>query len=317
MSMALSVPAGDMMEPDEELQFETITPPTFRDVLAGTKGPTETMRGLLYFPQGPREKLPLMIISIGSRGFESGREALYKNALIDKGIAVLIADSFGSRGFAETVSDQSRISAAATTSDILRAFVAIADDPRIDTSRVALMGYSRGGTVTMLANDERLQNAVMGPNLRFAAHVALYASCTPQWANPHPTKAPILMIFGGQDVLAPPAKGTAYGEKVRAAGGRVEMITFPEAHHSFDANRPATPSPNGTNLAGVLIKIADDGEIYEETTGLRAGDDYGSFYKEIARRIGGKGSITGNGPLPRDVAVAPILKFVSAALNVS
>jgi dienelactone hydrolase len=282
--------------------------------MKGTSQQTQ-INGLLYLPPGRIGRAPLVIISIGSRGFESGRETLYTDAFNQAGIAVLIGDSFGSRGFAETRTDQSRISAACTCADAVCSFNAIADDPRIDASRVAILGYSRGGTVSMLLADQRLQDGLLQPHLRFSAHVALYAGCSPRWESPRPTSAPILMVLGGADVLAPPEKSLPYGEKVRRAGGNVEIITFPGAHHSFDALHAAKVAENGINLSAVAIEIDDAGEMFERTSGLRAGEDYANFYKELARKCGTRGSITGNGPLPRDVAVAPIIKFVRDSLG--
>jgi len=72
---------------------------------------------------------------------------------------------------------------------------------------------------------------------------------------------------------------------------------------------------NGLNLSTVAMEIDDAGEMFERTSGRRAGEDYASFYTELARQCGTRGSITGNGPLPRDVAVAPIIKFVRDSLG--
>lgn len=260
-------------------------------------------------PQRGAEPFPLVITSIGSRGLTSGREALYAKALDEAGIAMLVVDSYSARGFTETVSDQGKFSFAGSAADALFALDHMRRDPRFDVRRIALLGYSRGGMVTVMSWDERIQNAVVGPETRFCAHVALYPPCYLQWEHPQPTAAPMLMIFGGRDVQAPATVGQAYARRLTQAAGRVEVITYPEAVHSFDAAHPATPH-DGVNLGLAEILVADDGSMFEKASGLRADKGWANFLRDVREARGRKGSITGYGPLPRDIAVEPILTFL-------
>ena len=301
----------------EIIRFPSRTPASFAQILGGVDAlaPIE-IRGVFHRPANAGEgKLPLVVSCIGSRGLGSGREELYAEALTAAGMAVLIVDGNTPRGVGETVSNQGRLPWPACAVDALFALRALRDDPRIDPARVALLGYSRGGFVTVIAYDERLQAAVLGGGPRFAAHVALYPPCYIRWANPHPTAAPLQMILGGMDDLAPAAQGRAYAAALEAAGGRVEMVFFPEAHHSFDADGPVTPSP-GDNLSVRTILVDDAGEMVEATTGVRAGTDWPGFLERLAAAPGARrGGSTGSGPLPRDVAVAPIVAFLRSALD--
>ena len=294
----------EMLRPDETVRIRSSTPPGFADLLQGVKVGVSDIPVYLFFPPGASGRLPVVFISIGSRGFESGREGLY---------AVAIADSFEARGFAETRTDQSRLSAAGACADALNGLLVLRSHPRIDANCAAVLGYSRGGTTSVLLADERLQAAVLPADLRFKAHVALYPSCSPQWQHPRAGKAPIIMLLGGADEMAPAEKAQACAEKLRASGVQVDVKVFPGAHHSFDARHPVKSGP-GMNLADTVFKIDDEGIFFEENTGFR-NRDWAPFYKEVAKARGHNKSITGNGPLPRDIAVKPILEFLGAALG--
>ena len=298
----------------EILTFSSRTPQSFAQILHGIDAaPPIDIRGLLSLPANGAGKLPLVVMCIGSRGMKSGREEMYADALTAAGLAVLIVDGNTPRGVAETVSNQGPMPWPACALDALYALRFIRSDPRIDPARVALMGYSRGGCVTVMTYDERLQQAVAGET-RFAAHVALYPPCYLRWEHPQPTKAPLLMLLGSADDLAPEAQGRDYATALVAAGGRVEIVVFPGAHHSFDATEPAAAT-GGDNLSARTILVDDQGEMTERATGLRAGNDWAGFLAALAAAPGARrGGISGSGPLPRDVAVAPIVGFLQRNL---
>jgi len=301
----------------EIISFPSRTPASFAQILNGIEAlPALEIRGLLYRPANAGAKrLPLVAMCIGSRGMLSGREEMYAEALTAAGMAVLIVDGNTPRGVGETVSNQGQLPWPACAVDALFALRALRDDPRVDPARVALMGYSRGGFVATIAYDERLQATVLGSGPRFAAHVALYPPCYIRWTNPRPTAAPLQMFLGGMDDLAPAGQGRDYAAALERAGGRVEIVFYPEAHHSFDADGPVERS-TGDNLSARTILVDDAGEMVESVTGIRAGNDWPGFLQRLAAAPGAhRGGSTGSGPLPRDVAVAPIVSFLTAALH--
>ena len=310
----MSAAQADVPEPDETIWFDSQSPASFTDLLERREMARTAVRGLLYLPLERGCKAPLVLISIGSRGFESGREALYIEHLTKAGFAVFITDSFAARGFTETMSDQSLLSAAGTCADALYGLRRLANHPKVDAARAAVLGYSRGGTVSTLLADARLQAAIPGDGPGFAAHVALYPSCSPQWRNPQPTQAPIIMLLGGADVMAPVGNALAYAAKLGAAGAPLEIHLYPKAHHSFDAAHPATPG-NSVTLQRAVISIEDHGEMYEETTGLRDREGWGPFYKAIVAQRAKTGSMTGHGPYPRTIAMATTIAFLDRHLK--
>ena len=124
----------------------------------------------------------------------------------------------------------------------------------------------------------------------------------------------MLSFFGGRDVQALATTGEAFMRRLNELGGKVQVITYPEAVHSFDAATPAAPT-GGINLALAEIIVQEDGRMFERTTGLRADAGWSAFLSDLRRSIGRPGSITGHGPLPRDVAVRPIIEFLSGAFG--
>lgn len=306
-----------MMDP-EIVHFTSRTPNSFAEILHGARTlPPVEIRGLLSLPADTRQKVPLVIVCIGSRGMTSGREELYAEALTKAGTAVLVVDGNTPRGVSETVSNQGQLPWATCSVDPLFALSAMSEDRRIDATRVAILGYSRGGFVSTVTYDERLQAAVLGDKARFAAHVALYPPCYIRWQHPRPTKAGLLMFLGEADVLAPPAQGQAYAEQLRAAGGNVEVVIVPQAHHSFDAGGPIKRDDLNDNLAVRTILIDDSGDMVETSLGLRAENDWAGFLERLAAAPGARrGGTSGSGSVPRDVAVGPIVTFLGARSSV-
>jgi dienelactone hydrolase len=296
-----------MLDNAEIVEFDGSTPRDYAEVLNGDGGGDVRLRGYLTLPENPNGPLPLVIVGIGSAGFSAGREAFYSAELSRRGWAVLVVDSFSSRGFSETVSDQGRMTYATSVADTLNAFRFAIADSRFDPNRIALMGYSRGGHMALVGADERLQQAIVG-DARFCAHVCLYPGYNPRWRHPRPTRAPMLLIVGEKDELAPLARAEAYAAQMKSAGAHIRTIVLPDAHHGFDQSHPATYHPELTNLSGSDMYIEDDGSIREETTGLVA-RDWPEFLRAVADKCGKKGATVGHGPAPRDVALPYIVEF--------
>jgi dienelactone hydrolase len=295
------------MQGGEIIMFKTSAPVTYRELLAGLPA-KEGIFGYLFMPKPTAAKPPLVVISIGSQGFKSGREDLYSKALTDIGIAAFVVDSFGPRGFSETTSGQGRLSMAGSTADALHAIAHIRNNSRIDGSRIGLLGYSRGGHASVASHHRALQQAVLGCTDAISAHVALYPALNPRWRNPQPTKAPMLMLYGEADDLVPAWKPQTCAKEIAAAGGSIELHGYPDAHHGFDSIT-AAKTVASANFSNCTTLIEDDGGIVEQKTQIRCGNDWAGFLDSIQKAFGGSGATVGYGPAPRDVAVARIQNF--------
>ncbi|MGH8713409.1 MAG: dienelactone hydrolase family protein [Casimicrobiaceae bacterium] len=274
------------------------------------------MRAYVRLSAGAAKPRPAVIICIGSLGLASGREALYADALCAAGIAAIVVDSFASRNFVETLSDQGRLSQAAACADVLYALKHLAGDRCFAAGRIGLLGYSRGGATVLLAGDERLQAAVLGAKLRFAAQAALYPSVWPRWQNPRPADVPILMIAGGRDDLAPLPMQKATVARLQRCGASVELIVCVDACHSFDAAHSAHRDDNNLNMSACDVVVDDRGVMHDLKSGCEDRGNWAEFVGAVAATSATRGATTGHGPQGPGIAAQFVVDFFKRTLTV-
>ena len=109
----------------------------------------------------------------------------------------------------------------------------LADDPRIEPARIAIVGFSFGGEVAHLAAFESLRATLAAGPHRFAAHVAYYpAGVFGAPAGPAAyTGAPILMLLGDEDDNLPIAKAESYLRYAHAPS--IEVSIYKGAYHAW------------------------------------------------------------------------------------
>ncbi len=97
--------------------------------------------------------------------------------------------------------------------------------PQVDAAKIGAIGYCFGGGVV-------LAMARAGADL---GAVATFHGAMP--AGPPPAKgkvkAPILIQTGGADPMVPKDKVEAFAKDLKDSGAKVEVITYPNAKHSF------------------------------------------------------------------------------------
>lgn len=206
---------------------------------------------------------PAMVLVHGFEGVSEAREGFWARELAALGVATLVIESFSARKVGTSIVNQSAVSTAQGLRDAYSALGFLATQDYVDAKRIGIMGMSRGGSVAMRAADPRRQGA--GPG--FAAAIALYPGCVAQYRNPQPG-APLQVLVGGADDYTDIKHCADYLERIRAAGGAVELRIYPGAHHGFDGDTPRTFIPNAQNLSGCLLYIEDDGG----TTYARSGE---------------------------------------------
>ena len=121
--------------------------------------------------------------------------------------------------------------------DAFAALQALAAHPRIDGRRIGITGFSKGGTVALLAAHEARAARALPAGLRFALHVPFYPWCGTQHYKPKMTGAPIYMLLGAADTYAGVAPCQRYAETLKAQGAPIEVVVYPGATHGFDGGR--------------------------------------------------------------------------------
>jgi dienelactone hydrolase len=223
------------------IAFQSVTVTTQEFLRGVDSGPPVVITGDLQLPPGSTGPLPAIVLVHGSAGL-TPTVRRWKDALLTLGVATFALDSFSGRGIRETFTDQSRLSHFAMVVDAYRALTLLATHPRTDLTRIGIMGFSKGGQVTLSASVVRFQRMVGVPGVEFAAYIALYPPCNFRWiGDDQVSKQPIRIFHGEADDQAPFAACRDYIEQLRQSGRDAEMTGYLGAHHGFDAVEAGIP----------------------------------------------------------------------------
>ena len=220
--------------------------------------PIEVMK-----PDGPGP-FPAVVIMHDCSGLgprSSGAPDRWGRELVGRGYAVLIPDSFSTRGFPNGVcTDASprrgEVSPANRVHDAYGALAHARALPYLDARRVGIMGGSHGGSTTlasMLAPDGEGDPLARDKRAGFAAAVALYPSCAPAarvWQTAsgiYRPVAPLLILIGEKDDWTPAEPCQRLTDAGRTAGSPVAIKIYPGAYHSFDSPNPVRYVPTRIN----------------------------------------------------------------------
>ena len=165
-----------------------------------------------------------------ARPTRNGREFLN-----EIGIATFAVDSYAGRGLVNYPADPGKISFLTRIIDAYRALEVVAKEPRIDPSRIAVMGFSQGASAALYSSMARFQKMYGNPDLQFVGHISAYAICNTRFRDEEDVKKPILMLHGTADDLTPIAPCREYAERLSKAGKSARIIEYPDAYHQFDA----------------------------------------------------------------------------------
>jgi dienelactone hydrolase len=177
ISVATATAHGQAPEPrSNQVVFQSASYLDFRQLLSReAPAATVTVPAILSFPEGAKDRYPAVVVAHTIAGYLDVNEGQYAAALRKAGFATLTYDSFAARG--TTGLALSRSGPGLWPSGVADAYAALrllAGHPRIDASRVAIVGFSYGGEVAHLAAFEGLRAALDPGQARFAAHIAYY-----------------------------------------------------------------------------------------------------------------------------------------------
>jgi len=141
----------------ELLPIQTLTL-TDQQFLAGdNNGKPTRITGQLRIAQGTG-RLPVVVLQHGSGGFAPNIE-YWSRELNAAGISTFAIDGFSGRELIEVNSNQSLLGRLNFILDIYRSLDVLAAHPRVDPQRIALMGFSRGGT-SPVSNLSRISHSI-------------------------------------------------------------------------------------------------------------------------------------------------------------
>ena len=258
-----------MMPPTElhsdtqgEIRFKSSSPYDL-DVLLNQPGKAEVTMGIgkLLLPQGASDSkpVPAMVILPGGAGAIPGRESETAQALVDSGIAALVIDSFKPRGISEEMPYALKIMGTSefdAVADAYAALKALNKHPAIDTRRIGVMGFSKGGIAARMSMDERIRSKLAPAVAPFSVHVDFYGPCYALLQTRKTTGAALLSFRAGEDA-SNDLVACAQQEKVlREAGSDVSTVVYAKAGHDWESNKPREMTDR-PYLAGCTIEFND------------------------------------------------------------
>ena len=269
---ASAVPRADLGDgATGTISFATQSPTGAEFIRGNATAPAAVISGELTLPRGATGRVPAVVLIHGSSGVGTNMP-VWRSELTGIGVATFIVDSFTGRGVRETATDQSRVATAAMVVDAYRALALLATHPAIDPERIAVMGFSKGGTVSAAASLLRFY-PLWGPQaLRFRAHLPFYPACSLQLFDEARVSAPIRIFHGTADDWTPIAPCREYVLRLRRAGVDAELIELPDALHGFDV--PGLPGslylPSVQNGSRCRIVERAPGDFVDAETGRPA-----------------------------------------------
>lgn len=215
---------------------------TDQEFLTGRKeGKPVTLAGELRLPRPGNDRLPAVVLLHGSGGV-GGNVLDWEQYLNAMGVATFVLDSFTGRGIVNTLFDQSQLGRTPMIVDAYRALDVLAKHPRIDPSRIALMGFSSGGQAALYASLKRFQRLHGPVGQQFAAYVAFYPVCNIAFRDGEDVAdKPIRIFHGSADDFVPVASCRAYVERLKAKGKDIQLTEYAGAGHVFDGRAFKTP----------------------------------------------------------------------------
>jgi dienelactone hydrolase len=190
--------------------------------------------GDLKFPSGagPFSAVVLAHGCNGIRGAETG----WVTALREWGYATLVLDSFRGRGLAEVCTSALTLTGTQRIPDAYGALRILATHPKIDARRVALMGFSHGGILTMGASTAWARETFAPAGKpAFRAFLPFYPSCNVAYPEREKISAPLRVHSGQLDDWTPAGPCVELVEKLKASGQDAAITVYPGAHHAFDS----------------------------------------------------------------------------------
>jgi len=208
------------------------------------RGYGDQVEAILSLPSNTAGKVPAVVLIHSAEGYDSSQYEYYGTALREAGIATLGVILFQS-GFRGHV-----------PSDLVpHAFGALkylAAHPRIDPTRIGIVGFSLGGILAMYTASDMLATEHLGKGPRFAAHVPVYPVCwihegvargaarQKRIANAYSklTGAPVHILAGGKDQLDDPDGCQKFLDALSPEARKsVTLTVYPDATHHWDAGR--------------------------------------------------------------------------------
>jgi dienelactone hydrolase len=260
----------------ESVNFPSFSPFTPADMAdAEARAPTPSVATYFKPRTNSPAPAPAVVLLHGSSGVQSARELTYARQLAAMGVGALVIDSFAARrergtGFIDRLLN---ITESMMLADAYAGLGWLAARPDIDRERIAVVGFSYGALVSLLAAQDQAARIFSPAGPRFAGHVAFYAPCIAAFDDRTTTGRPVLMLAGDEDEIVTPERCDTAATNLRAGGSEVQVIRYPGAYHQWDGAWSG-PRRIGRTLDGCRLRVKADGTVHDRNTMLPMIDSF-------------------------------------------
>jgi dienelactone hydrolase len=298
---------------ESELAFPSADPASYEQILAQAPLPTVQLSGRLYLPAWAGSH-PVVIITPGSGGV-SPAHIRHAQALAGEGIGVFLIDPFTGRGIKNTITDQSKLSFAASTYDVLAAAKKLAAQANIDSTRIGAMGYSRGGIAVLQAAVSPLAQAVLGTG-KLKAVLVGWPWCGFQFAAPATAPTSIRFLVAESDDWVSPVQCQGYAAAMASTNADVSIRLFKGAFHGFGYGAPIREIPNAVKAFNApIIYIDRKGAVIDWYSGEpKPGIGEWRYLQANGKPFFGTGVHAGSAEGQAEAFLADVIAFFKRAL---
>ena len=216
-------------------------------------------------------RLPAVVLIHGSGGMGANID-YWSRELNAMGISTFALDGFTGRGLASVNTDQALLGRLNMIIDAYGMLDVLAKHPRVDPSRIVLMGFSRGGQAALFAAMKRSHQHWNKSGAEFAAYIPFYPDCMTTLPRGHRGRRaadPHLSRHAGR--LQP---GRALQGLRRATEERADATcsspSIRTRAHGFD-NPLGSPTPsvakNAQTVRRCSIREDEAGQLINSATG--------------------------------------------------
>jgi len=197
---------------------------------------TLQLPGQLYRPDGPGP-FPAVVALHGCGGIGPHLHR-WAQTLQQWGYVALLVDSFGPRGKTNICDRTLGVDPQyVRMPDAYAAKAYLASQSFVDGNRVAVMGWSHGGSTTLYAVDNSYLARISSAPFKVA--IAWYPGCLLRLLQ---VNAPLLILIGEDDDWTPASRCKDMLIQSEQWGGKpadgVTLQVYPGAHHGFDSLAP-------------------------------------------------------------------------------
>ena len=193
---------------------------------------TGKRKGNLYLPEGAAGKVPAVIVVHGTNG-PDGRYDFHRDSLLGSGVATFEVD-FKSGIFS---GPRDRPQPAFFVPLAYAALKFLKAQPSIDPARIAIMGFSLGGHLSMRTVMAETRKLGTDDGLGFVGHVGFYPGCRylRSVMNGELTSAPILILAGDQDSYGDGEDCITLVDRLRkSSSAYVDLKIYDGVYHGFN-----------------------------------------------------------------------------------